>query len=546
MRIKSILLAVFFLVNILSPPFLLASKEMITQEIRYHIPEAGQVFLVWGVDGWSPVNEAYFPEGTFLENEVMHTPMTPVGDIFKAEVQVPAGVTLNYGFQTRTTRDGIPIDWVWDGDYDRVVTEDGVIDAIAKVDLISTQEIHYHQPNAGEVFLVWGVNGWALIPEVLRPTGTTIKDDVMHTPMVRQDETFVAKIQAPGNATIDYGFLVTQTANGKAVEVWEANDLEDFHAKLPQNAVIEVQSKVDLPTEGVFGSTVNLVLPFFIGLSLILTVGTTYIVTRSTFVDKFPSFPQLRRLIYLRDLLKELVARDMKLRYKRSILGIVWSLINPLVQLLVLQFIFGLVLDLGIPNYAVFLFIGLLVWTWFQTSLLNGASVIVDNPDLIRRPGFPVAVLPVVTVLTHLIHFLLALPILFGFLIFSDIQLTAAMLTLPLLMLLQFLLTLSLSYFLAATHVSFRDTQYLLGLVLMLGFYLSPIFYDASAIPEGYQWLYHLNPMVGLIEAYRVILIHGALPNLLTTFTLFGISVVALMIGHIVFKRVSYRFVEEI
>lgn len=259
------------------------------------------------------------------------------------------------------------------------------------------------------------------------------------------------------------------------------------------------------------------------------------------------SLPYSRRLVYLRDLLSELVARDIKLRYKRSALGLAWSLLNPLAQLLVFYFIFSLVLPLNIPNYAIFLFAGILVWTWFQTSLFTATGAIVDNPELIRRPGFPIAILPVVTVTTHLIHFLLALPILLFFLMISgDNRVTYAILALPLLIVLQFILTLSLAYLVATIHVTFRDTQYLLGIFLLLGFYLSPIFYEASLIPDKYQLLYRLNPMVDLIDAYRVILMKGELPNLLPLL-IFGVFAVGLLwLGHRIFMRTSYRFVEEL
>ena len=205
------------------------------------------------------------------------------------------------------------------------------------------------------------------------------------------------------------------------------------------------------------------------------------------------------RLIYLRDLLRELVLRDMKLRYKRSVLGIAWSLLNPLAQLLVFYFIFSLVMPLEIPNYALFVFVGLLSWTWFQASLFQATGAIVDNPDLIRHPGFPPAVLPIVTVSTHFIHFLLALPIVLVFLLFGRGPVSMALLALPLVILLQFIFSLSLSYGAAALHVTFRDTQYLLGIVLTLAFYLTPIFYDPGFIPDRLRVFYNLNPMVHLV-----------------------------------------------
>src|SRR5688572_21246954 len=209
------------------------------------------------------------------------------------------------------------------------------------------------------------------------------------------------------------------------------------------------------------------------------------------------------RLLYVRDLLFTLVGRDMKLRYKRSVLGIAWSLLTPLAQLAVLYLTFDVLLPLNVPNYATFLFCGLLVWNWFQGSLYQATSTIVDNRELIKRPGFPPAVLPAVTVTSYLIHFLLALPILFVFLMVAGTPLTAALLALPLVIALQFTLTLSLAYFTATFYVTFRDTQHLLGVLLNLFFFLTPIFYESSDLPAQYQTFYRLNPMVHLIESYR-------------------------------------------
>ena len=253
-----------------------------------------------------------------------------------------------------------------------------------------------------------------------------------------------------------------------------------------------------------------------------------------------------RRWIYLRDLLRELIGRDIKLRYKRSLLGIAWSLINPLAQLLVFSLIFSVVLPLNIPNYTTFLFTGLLAWNWFQTSLYAATGAIVDNRELIRRPGFPVTILPIVTVSTNFIHFLLALPILLVFLLIGGISFRITILALPVIFIVQFLFTLSLSYFVATLHVTFRDTQYLLGIVLLLGFYLSPVFYDVSAIPQGYQALYHLNPMVVLIDAYRQILLRGQLPGALDLLVLSLVSAGLLWLGYRIFIRASAQFAEEL
>lgn len=255
---------------------------------------------------------------------------------------------------------------------------------------------------------------------------------------------------------------------------------------------------------------------------------------------------QAHKLIYMRDLLRELVARDMKLRYKRSVFGFAWSLLNPLAQLAVLSFIFNMVLPLSITNYPAFLFAGLLAWSWFYSSLVVATGAIVDNRDLIKRPGFPSAILPTVTVTSHLIHFVLALPILLVFLALSGIHLTETALLLPIIVALQFAFTLGLAYLLATFHVTFRDTQYLLGIFLLLGFYLTPIFYDASVIPPQYQTFYRLNPMYHLIDAYRAILIRGRVPDL-TSLAILSLFILGLvLVGYNIFKRASYRFVEEL
>jgi lipopolysaccharide transport system permease protein len=248
----------------------------------------------------------------------------------------------------------------------------------------------------------------------------------------------------------------------------------------------------------------------------------------------------------MRDLLHELVARDMKLKYKRSVFGIGWSLLNPLTQLLVFYFIFELVLPLNIPNYVLFLFTGVLVWSWFQSSLLLASGSVVDNRDLIKRPGFPAAILPAVTVTTHLIHFLLALPILLILSIRGGVQFTSAILVMPVVIALQLTLMMGLAYLIASVHVTFRDTQYLLGVSLQLLFFLTPVFYDAGTIPEDYRWLYRLNPMVHLLDAYRAIIMRGELPDPLGLSVLGVIAVCLIYFGYAIFVRASYAFVEEL
>lgn len=251
-------------------------------------------------------------------------------------------------------------------------------------------------------------------------------------------------------------------------------------------------------------------------------------------------------LVYMRDLLRELIMRDMKLRYRRSVLGLAWSLLNPLAELLVLTFVFTYVLPLNIANFPVFLYTGLLAWNWFRASLSSGTSAIVNNRSLIRLPGFPIPILPVVTTASYFVHFVLSLPILVIFLFLYHIPLTPAVIALPFVMVVEFLFILSLVYFLAAIQVTFWDTQYLLNIILMLGFYLSPVFYDVNRIPSQFLPIYNLNPMVHIIGAYRAIFHDGTFPSLGALLIISGVSVILLWLGYAYFIRASYKFAQEL
>ncbi|MEM6450515.1 MAG: ABC transporter permease [Cyanobacteria bacterium P01_D01_bin.105] len=253
-----------------------------------------------------------------------------------------------------------------------------------------------------------------------------------------------------------------------------------------------------------------------------------------------------RDLQHLCDLLYQLTIRELKLRYNRSVLGIVWTLIKPLFQLLTFSFIFRAILNIDFPHYASSVFLGLLVWTWFQSSLTDSANVINANASLIRQPGFPSPILPIVVSMVDTVHFVLALPILFIFLLVDGVSLQPIILATPILMLLQSSLTVSISYLLAALNVTFYDTKYTTGVVLQMMFYATPVFYEANSIPPDYQFWYWLNPMAHLVSAFRALLIQGVAPNW-GALGLIAVGVFTLLcLGHRFFRAQSIRFAEEI
>ena len=254
----------------------------------------------------------------------------------------------------------------------------------------------------------------------------------------------------------------------------------------------------------------------------------------------------VQRLIYLRDLLRELVVRDLKVRYKRSVLGFAWALVTPLMFLTVFYFVFKVALSLDIPRFGPYAFTGMLVYSWFQSSVSQASGAITDSRELMKQPGFSAAVLPAVTVITNLIHFLFALPLLMLFLLIDGTGLRSVILLLPVVIAIQFVLTLGLGYLAAAGNVLFRDTEHLVAVLLQLLFFLTPVFYNASMVPERYQSLYRLNPMVHLVEAYRAILLGGTWPSGLDLLSLGVLATGLLYVGHKVFINLSYRFVEEL
>ena len=260
----------------------------------------------------------------------------------------------------------------------------------------------------------------------------------------------------------------------------------------------------------------------------------------------------LRRLVGYRALIQSLVIRDLKARYRGSVLGFLWSFINPLLLLLVYSFVF-LVLpttrgSTGEPAYPVFMFTGLLPWAWFSSSLLEASTVLVYGGNLIRKVLFPAEVLPIVTVFAGLVHFCLGLPILAAFFVYYRVPVPLTDLAwFPVIVLEQLLLTLGFALMLSALTVHFRDLRDLLANVLTLAFFLTPIIYPLSQAPAWARPFLNLNPFTTLAVSYQEVLaIPGPYlgwPRLLT-FAL--VSVLVFVAGYFVFDRLRDTLAEEV
>ncbi|MDH3311118.1 MAG: ABC transporter permease [Gammaproteobacteria bacterium] len=251
-------------------------------------------------------------------------------------------------------------------------------------------------------------------------------------------------------------------------------------------------------------------------------------------------------LIQLRDLLRELVMRDMKIRYEGTVLGFAWTLVNPLLFVGVFYFLFNVVLDVGTSRFTSYTLIGMLVYMWFQSSVVEACSIARSNRDLVRRPQFKLAVLPLVSVMGNLIHLLLAFPILAVILLFDGSQPSVALLALPIVIIVQFVLTVGLAYFGAAVSVLYRDVGYIIDVLLKVFFFLTPIFYEVSKVPPQFQTLYSLNPLVPLLDAFRNPLIHGLPPSWNSLLSLGLIALLLVIAGYKLFVKISHRFAEEL
>ncbi|MEX0875780.1 MAG: ABC transporter permease [Actinomycetota bacterium] len=247
------------------------------------------------------------------------------------------------------------------------------------------------------------------------------------------------------------------------------------------------------------------------------------------------------------DLVRELVLRDVRLRYRRSVLGVAWSQLPPLSLLVIMTIVFTKVIPLDIPDYPVFALTGLLTWTWFQTSMLSATVCVTDGGDLVRRPRFPVTLLPPIAIVSQLAHFLLALPVLLGAVIVLTGRLPATAVLLPLLIAIQFMVTLGPAYAVAALHVPVRDIGHALAVVLQLWFFGTPIFYDDQRlIDSSFRIVYELNPIAHLITAYRDVLIRGRWPSFGSLGLIFGAGAILSAAGIMLYRRRAHTFPEEL
>ena len=249
-----------------------------------------------------------------------------------------------------------------------------------------------------------------------------------------------------------------------------------------------------------------------------------------------------------RELLKTSVKKDIGGKYKHSFLGVLWSFINPLLQILVYALIFPLVMKNGgsYKDYTVFMVCGLIPWAYFTTVINRASFIMIENGNILKKVYFPRSILPLSLVTSETINFLVSCIIILVFIVIKGFGISKFILFFPLVLLIQYVLLLGIALIFSAVTVYMRDIQHFIGVVLQLLFYATPIVYSIDTIPENFRWILKWNPMTYIIEGYRAIFYNQTMPDLKSLGVLGIISIIILIVGYLLFNKLQKRFAEEL
>lgn len=244
-----------------------------------------------------------------------------------------------------------------------------------------------------------------------------------------------------------------------------------------------------------------------------------------------------------RFLMKQLVMRDFNTKYRQSMLGVVWSFLNPLLTMVVQYIVFSTIFRADVQNYPVYLLTGIVLMNFFNESISLGMDSILTNARLITKVYIPKYIFPISKVLFSLLNLLISLIPLFIMVVITGESLSFSLLLMPLVLGMLFLFCLGMSFMMASANVFFRDTRFLWGVVSMLWLYLTPIFYPVTIIPETYRWVFHMNPMFQFITFMRIIIMDGVSPGINTYLGCFLSALISMGIGLFVFRKSQNQFI---
>lgn len=254
----------------------------------------------------------------------------------------------------------------------------------------------------------------------------------------------------------------------------------------------------------------------------------------------------MMRLYNYRELLKSNVKKEIRGKYKGSFLGILWSFINPLLTVLVYAIVFPYILRVKQENYLIFLIVGVIPWNFFVTTVMQGTTTIIANENIIKKVYFPREILPISVAVSTLINFFISCIILFAFILGSGIGIHQYVVLLPIIALIQFMLSLGIIFILGAVNVYIRDTEYIVNFLITMLFYGTPVLYSLSMFKGNILKLLNLNPMTHIIEAYRAILYYKSWPNFQDLFLVGLFSFLVMIGGYFIFRKLEKGFAEEL
>ncbi len=256
---------------------------------------------------------------------------------------------------------------------------------------------------------------------------------------------------------------------------------------------------------------------------------------------------RIKELFAYREMIVSLVRKDLRGRYKGSVLGFLWTFINPLFQLVVYTIVFSYILRSNIDKYYLYLFVALIPWIFFSSSITGGAASILAQKDLVKKIYFPRQVIPISYVTSCFVNMLLCFIVIFAVVLVSGTGFNfLAVLCLPVIMLVEYVLGLGMALLASAVTVYFKDLEHILGIVSMAWMYLTPIMYDRSIVPEKVLPVFNLNPMTHIIGCYRDVLYYKQIPALSSLLSSAVLGIIILAVGWVVFEKLQRHFAEEL
>ena len=253
-----------------------------------------------------------------------------------------------------------------------------------------------------------------------------------------------------------------------------------------------------------------------------------------------------KNLYNYRELLKTSVKKEIRGKYKNSFLGVLWSFLNPLLQIMVYAIVFQMILKNPQENYAIFLCCALIPWTFFSTTISRAAFNCIENGNILKKVYFPREILPISVVTSEAVNFFISTVIILGFVIIGGVGISKYIIFYPLIFISQYILLIGISLIVTSICVYLRDLQHFIGIFLQLMFYATPIVYNVNSIPDNFKWILQINPMTYIIEAYRSIFYYKAIPELKPILILIIISLMLCVIGYLIFNKLQKGFAEQL